>query len=97
MLGCGAHVRIIALSHVRCACRSACGKGFATVCAMCVRAARFGVCNVRSHFCSLFGTKQPNNAIIGSKKKNLERLFLFWNVISYFRMLFSILKGSFLF
>ena len=39
MLGCGAHVRIIALPHVRCACGSACGKGFATVCAMCVRAA----------------------------------------------------------
>ena len=37
MLGCGAHVRKIALPHVRCAC----GKVFGTVRAMCVRAARF--------------------------------------------------------
>ena len=28
MLGCGAHVRKIALPHVRCACGSACGKVF---------------------------------------------------------------------
>ena len=41
MLGCGAHVRKIALPHVRCACGSACGKVFWTVSAMCVRAARF--------------------------------------------------------
>ena len=41
MLGCGAHVRIIALPHVRCACGSACGKVFGTVRAMCVRAAGF--------------------------------------------------------
>ena len=39
MLGCGAHVRIIALPHVRCACGSACGKVFRTVRAMCVRCA----------------------------------------------------------
>ena len=31
MLGCGAHVRIIALPHVRCACGSACGNGFGSV------------------------------------------------------------------
>ena len=42
MLGCGAHVRKIALPHVRCACGSACGKVFETVCAMCVRVAHFG-------------------------------------------------------
>ena len=42
MLGCGAHVREIALPHVRCACGSACGKAFETVRAMCVRVARFG-------------------------------------------------------
>ena len=42
MLGCGAHVRIIALPHVRCACGSACGKAFETVRAMCVPVARFG-------------------------------------------------------
>ena len=35
MLGCGAHVRIIALPHVRCACGSACGKGLK----LCVRCA----------------------------------------------------------
>ena len=47
MLGCGAHVRIIALPHVRCACGSACGKVFKTACAMCVHAADFGraMCN----------------------------------------------------
>ena len=33
MLGCGAHVRIIALPHVRCACGSTCEKHFE----MCVR------------------------------------------------------------
>ena len=42
MLGCGAHVRIIALPHVRCACGSACGKAFKTVRAVCVRVARLG-------------------------------------------------------
>ena len=42
MLGCGAHVRKIALPHVRCACGSACGKVFWTVRAKCVRVARFG-------------------------------------------------------
>ena len=42
MLGCDAHVRIIALSHVRCVCGSECGKVFGTVRAMCVRAACFG-------------------------------------------------------
>ena len=42
MLGCGAHVRIIALPHVQCACGSACGKVFKPACAMCVRAADFG-------------------------------------------------------
>ena len=35
MLGCGAHVRKIALPHVRCACGSACGKGLK----LCVRCA----------------------------------------------------------
>ena len=37
MLGCGAHVRKIALPHVRCAC----GKVFPTVRAKCVRVAHF--------------------------------------------------------
>ena len=37
MLGCGALVRIIALPHVRCACRSACGKGFELCVRKCVR------------------------------------------------------------
>ena len=31
MLGCGAHVRKIALPHMRCACGRACGIGFGTV------------------------------------------------------------------
>ena len=51
------HVHIIALPHVRCACGSACGKGIATLCAMCVRAADFLVCDVRLHFCTLFWAK----------------------------------------
>ena len=34
MLGCGAHVRKIALPHVRCACESACGKGL-KLCVQC--------------------------------------------------------------
>ena len=37
MLGCGAHVRNIALSHVRCACGSACGSLSLKVRAKCVR------------------------------------------------------------
>ena len=53
MLVCGAHVHIIALLHVPCAC----GKGFATVCAMCVRAAGFLVCDKRLYFCTLFCAK----------------------------------------
>ena len=48
MLGCGAHVRIIALPHVRCAC----GKVFGTV-----RVALFWLCDVRSHFCTLIVLK----------------------------------------
>ena len=54
MLGCGAHVRKIALPHVRCACGSVCRKAFGTVRVMCVRAAGFWECDVRSHFCTLF-------------------------------------------
>ena len=50
MLGCGAHVRIIALPHVRCACRSACGKGFELCVRKYVRAAIFLTCDLRSHF-----------------------------------------------
>ena len=85
MLGCGAHVRKIALPHVRCACGSACGKAFGTVRAMCVRAACFWVCDVRSHFCTLFGTKLPETAIFCLKNyfrtsfPILEYLFLFYN------------------
>ena len=41
MLGCGAHVRIIALPHVRCACGSACGKGFELCVRKCVRMGNF--------------------------------------------------------
>ena len=89
MLGCGAHVRIIALPHVRCACGSACGKVFGTVRAMCVRVAGFGVCDVQSHFCTLFWTKG----------QDLERLFLFlnvlflvWNILSCFRTAYSDLE-----
>ena len=81
-------------------------KGFKTVRAMCVRAAGFWVCDVGLHFCTLFGTKQPNNAIIGSKKYSilerpflfsniisvLEEHFLFSNIISYFRASFPVLK-----
>ena len=39
-------------------------KRFETVCAMCVRVARFWACDVRLHFCTLFRIKQPKNAII---------------------------------
>ena len=41
MLGCGAHVRIIALPHVRCACGSACGKGLELCVRKCVRMGDF--------------------------------------------------------
>ena len=41
-------------------------KGFETVRAMCVRVACFWVCEVRSHFFTLFGTKRPDNAIMYS-------------------------------
>ena len=41
MLGCGAHVRKIALSHVRCACGSACGKGLEMCVRKCVRMGNF--------------------------------------------------------
>ena len=50
MLVCAAHVRIIALPHVRCACRSACGKGFELCVRKCVRMGNFLACDLRSHF-----------------------------------------------
>ena len=50
MLGCGAHVRIIALPHVRCACGSACGKDLELCVRKCVRMSIFWTCDVRSHF-----------------------------------------------
>jgi hypothetical protein len=57
-------------------------KGFETVRAMCVRAAHFWGCDVGLHFSTLFGTKLPNNAIIGSKKYSvLERPFLFYKTL----------------
>ena len=41
MLGCGAHVRKIALPHVRCACESACGRQSLEVRVKCVRVGIF--------------------------------------------------------
>ena len=35
---------------------------FWKVCGMCVRAAHFRACDVRSYFCTFFGTKLPENA-----------------------------------
>ena len=70
MLGCGAHVRIIALSHVRCACGSACGKGLELCVRKCVRMGIFQsvicdstflpVCCLCKHtFNPNFGTNEP--------------------------------------
>ena len=46
MLGCGAHVRIITLSHVRLSCGSACGKGLELCVRKCV-----GMGNFRRAIC----------------------------------------------
>ena len=50
MLGCCAHVRIIALPHVRCACGSACGKGPELCVRKYVRMGIFLTCDLRLHF-----------------------------------------------
>ena len=43
MLGCSAHVRVIALPHVRCACESACRKGLELCVRKCVRMGNFSL------------------------------------------------------
>ena len=50
MLGCGAHVRKIALPHVRCAC----GKGLELCVRKCVRMGIILMCDLRSHFFTCF-------------------------------------------
>ena len=55
---------------------------FWKVCGMCVRAAFYWACDVRSHFCTFFGTKFPV----------LEQLFLILNVLSCFGSSFSVLE-----
>ena len=49
---------------------------FWKVCGMCAPAALFWACDVRSHFCTLFGTNLPENATFCLKKMFLEHLFL---------------------
>ena len=50
---------------------------------MCLCTARFHVYDVRSHFCTLFVTKWPENDI-GVLKTILERLILFKNPLFCF-------------
>ena len=75
---------------------------FWKVCEMCVRAARFWACDVRSHFCTLFGTKRTRNGIFFCLKNCsrtsfsvLEHPFLLWNILFCFQTFFSALKCSF--
>ena len=82
MLGCGAHVRIIALPHVRCACGSVCEKSFWTVCAMCVRAALFRPCDVRSHFSTLCGKT-------GHKWPKISILFVIFKLVNVYSYIFD--------
>ena len=57
MLGCGAHVRKIALSHVRCACGSACGSLSLKVRAKCVHVDIFQGAMCDRTFFTLFQMK----------------------------------------
>ena len=78
---------------------------FWKVCGMCVRAALFLTCDVRPHFCTLFGTKLPENATFCLKNYSrtrmsypvLEHLFLLWNILSCFRTSYSDLEHLILF
>ena len=65
---------------------------FWKVCEMCLRAACFWACDVRSHFCTLFGTKIPENATFCLKKMFLEHLFLLWNVLFCFGSSYSVFE-----
>ena len=67
---------------------------FWKVCGMCVRAALFWTCDVRSHFahfCTLFRTKLPEMLRF---RTTLEHLFLFWIIFSCFRTSYSVLEHT---
>ena len=84
MLGCGAHVRIIALPHVRCACGSACGKVFGTVRAMCVRAARFWHAMCDPTFAHFLNKMTRFLVLKHPFFSKLENPFLFSNILFQF-------------
>ena len=65
---------------------------FWKVCGMCARAALFWACDVRSHFCTLFGTNLPENATFCLEKMFLEHLFLLWNVLFCFGSSYSVFE-----
>ena len=94
MLGCGAHVRIIALPHVRCACGSACGKVFGTVRAMCVRAARFWHAMCDPTFAHFLNKMTRFLVLKHPFFSNLENPFLFSNILFQFSNILSCFRTA---
>ena len=79
-------------------------KTFWNMCAMWVLAACFRACNVRLLFCTFFGTKRPDDAIVGLKTFHfqtffhvLEGHFLFQNLLLCFGTSFPVFESVFLF
>ena len=62
-----------------------------------LRAARFLAYNVQLHFCTLFGTKQPESAIFGCKKYSRMSYPFSEHPKKYFRTFYSVLERPFLF
>ena len=89
MLGCGAHVRIIALPHVRCACGSACGKVFGTVRALCVRAPLFWRAMCDCTFAHFLNRMTRFLVLEHPFFSNLENPFLFSNIFFQFLNILS--------
>ena len=74
MLGCGAHVRKIALSHVRCACGSACGKGLEMCVRKCVRMGKYQSAICDSTFWPVLTIIQLSSHLFSLKRCNFKPL-----------------------
>ena len=88
MLGCGAHVRIIVLPHVRCACESVCGKVFAS--------SKLELCFRCACVPLVLGVRYATRFPVSKRSfTNLEHPFLFSNVLFLFLNILSCFRTAY--
>ena len=84
------------IAYVQCAVAHV--RVFWKVCGICVRAALFWACDVRSHFCTLlhifWGQNCQKTLHFRTPFPALERPFLFWIILFCFRMSYSVLEHT---